>query len=351
MEDLTVALLTGIVPQVHDRALTAALLGLLTVEARHAAWARHIVGTVPAPAAFDTPKTLHQVRGVLARTRFIAAAAEDDREAQAEVHGLMPRRRRRDDGKPWRSRCSARWRRSGLPRGRAVAGTPAAPAGAGALPLPVAPAFTPGRPRPLGSTRHLSHWATVKRPAIARVAPAAGAAVVAAVPTRAPEGTPSAVAVIAQRQDGGGRVWVHVRLPVLPNGTTGWVRRRALGGYETVDTRLDVDLARLRATLYRDGRPVLRAPVGVGSRGWPTPRGEFYVRNKLTRYRSPAYGPVAFGTSARSPAATGWPAGGFVGIHGTDRPDLCPAASRTGASACATPTSARSRGGCRSAHP
>jgi Ferritin-like domain len=72
MEDLTVALLTGIVPQVHDRALTAALLGLLTVEARHAAWARHIVGTVPAPAAFDEPKTLHQVRGVLARTRFIA---------------------------------------------------------------------------------------------------------------------------------------------------------------------------------------------------------------------------------------------------------------------------------------
>lgn len=71
MEDLTVALLTGIVPQVHDRRLTAALLGLLTVEARHAAWARHIVGTAPAPAAFDEPKTLHQVRGVLARTRFI----------------------------------------------------------------------------------------------------------------------------------------------------------------------------------------------------------------------------------------------------------------------------------------
>ena len=201
---------------------------------------------------------------------------------------------------------------------------PAAPAGAGALPLPVAPAFTPGRPRPLGSTRHLSHWATVKRPAIARVAPTSGAAAVAAVPTRAPEGTPSAVAVIAQRQDDGGRVWVHVRLPVLPNGTTGWVRRRALGGYETVDTRLDVDLTRLRATLYRDGRTVLRAPVGVGSPGWPTPRGEFYVRNKLTRYRSPAYGPIAFGTSARSPAATGWPAGGFVGIHGTDRPDLVP---------------------------
>ena len=71
MEDLTVALLTGIVPEVHDRGLTAALLGLLTVEARHAAWARHIVRAAPAPAAFDEPKTLRQVRGVLARTRFI----------------------------------------------------------------------------------------------------------------------------------------------------------------------------------------------------------------------------------------------------------------------------------------
>jgi lipoprotein-anchoring transpeptidase ErfK/SrfK len=58
--------------------------------------------------------------------------------------------------------------------------------------------------------------------------------------------------------------------------------------------------------------------------GWPTPRGRFYVRDRLTRYRSPAYGPVAFGTSARSPAATGWPAGGYVGIHGTDRADLVP---------------------------
>ena len=69
---------------------------------------------------------------------------------------------------------------------------------------------------------------------------------------------------------------------------------------------------------------LLRAPVGVGTPDAPTPPGEFYVRNKLTRYRSPAYGPVAFGTSAQSPTLTDWPAGGFVGIHGTDRPDLLP---------------------------
>jgi hypothetical protein len=74
MEDLTVALLAGVTPQVRDKGLVAALLGLLTVEARHAAWARHIVGSTPAPDAFDQAKTLHQVHGAIARTRFVAKA-------------------------------------------------------------------------------------------------------------------------------------------------------------------------------------------------------------------------------------------------------------------------------------
>ena len=74
MEDLTVALLTGVTPHLHDRRLTAALFGLLTVEARHAAWARHIVGATPAPAAFDQPRTLDSVQGVVARTHFIEQA-------------------------------------------------------------------------------------------------------------------------------------------------------------------------------------------------------------------------------------------------------------------------------------
>ena len=72
MEDLTVALLAGIVPRVENRNLTAALFGLLTTEARHAAWARHIVGTTPAADAFDEPRSLSDVRGVVARTHFIA---------------------------------------------------------------------------------------------------------------------------------------------------------------------------------------------------------------------------------------------------------------------------------------
>jgi Ferritin-like domain len=73
MEDLTVALLAGVTPQVHDRKLTAALFGLLTTEARHAAWARNIVKTTPAARAFDEPRSLDDVRAAVARTRFVVA--------------------------------------------------------------------------------------------------------------------------------------------------------------------------------------------------------------------------------------------------------------------------------------
>ena len=212
----------------------------------------------------------------------------------------------------------------------AGAATSGGPAGrdradpARALPAPVRPAFTPGEPVALPAERHVSRWAVVRRPAAARAAPDPSAAVVTRLDLRTPEGTANPVAVLARRTGADGRPWVRVGLAILPNGSTGWVPRTALGGYNAVRTRLDVDLRRLEATLTRRGRRVLRVPIGVGAPGWETPTGRFYVRNRLSRYRSAAYGPVAFGTSARSPAATGWPAGGFVGIHGTDRPDLVP---------------------------
>ena len=74
MEDLTVALLGGVTPRIQNRGLTAALFGLLTVEARHAAWARHIVRTTPVPQAFDEPRSDASVSRAIAKTRFIVAA-------------------------------------------------------------------------------------------------------------------------------------------------------------------------------------------------------------------------------------------------------------------------------------
>jgi lipoprotein-anchoring transpeptidase ErfK/SrfK len=191
------------------------------------------------------------------------------------------------------------------------------------LPLPVRPAFSPGKPIAL-SSRAVAHWTPVVSTVSVRSEPDATAGAVATLDTRTPEGTSNLVLALERATDAGGNVWVRVRLPILPNNTTGWVPRSALGGYVPVRTHLVVDLDEFRATLYRDGRAIFSADVGVGEAAWPTPKGRFYIRNKLTRYASPEYGPLAFGTSARSSELTDWPAGGFVGIHGTNQPELLP---------------------------
>jgi Ferritin-like domain len=72
MEDLTTALLTGQTPRVRTPALVAAFFSLLTVEARHAAWARRIAGFRPVGPPLDDPKTLGEVDRVIRSTRFIS---------------------------------------------------------------------------------------------------------------------------------------------------------------------------------------------------------------------------------------------------------------------------------------
>jgi lipoprotein-anchoring transpeptidase ErfK/SrfK len=196
-------------------------------------------------------------------------------------------------------------------------------AGPEALPDPVQPAFAIPRPTPIASPDHASRWANVLRPVAARSAPDPEARIVGRLSRRTPEGTSNLVLVVGNAA-GAGLLWAKVRLPVLPANTTGWIPRQALGGYRVVQTRLVVDRAALTATLFRNGKRVFRARVGVGQPRWPTPSGEFYIRNRLHDYESSFYGPLAFGTSARSTVLTDWPAGGFVGIHGTDRPELLP---------------------------
>jgi L,D-transpeptidase catalytic domain len=183
------------------------------------------------------------------------------------------------------------------------------------------PAFAVGGPQLLKRATTAARWTTVGRPVTALSSP--GGAPVARLGTSTPEGTTNLVLVLGSVWRRGAE-WVHVRLPVLPNNTTGWLPRSALGGYHFVSTHLVVDLQRLRVTLWRNGQVVFRAPAGVGQSQYPTPRGEFYVRDELTGYASAFYGPVAFGTSARSSVLTEWPDGGFVGIHGTNEPGLIP---------------------------
>jgi lipoprotein-anchoring transpeptidase ErfK/SrfK len=197
----------------------------------------------------------------------------------------------------------------------AVPELPTASSSALAVPSPAA------MPTPAA---HAAAWVPVRRRTVARSAP--GGKAIASVARRTPEGTTNLLELVGRKRDARGRLWAKVRLAVLPNGTTGWVPRSAVGGITTVRTHLYVDLSERTATLMRGDALLLRAPVGIGREGSATPTGRFYIRNRLTTYRSPAYGPVAFGTSARSADLTDWPAGGYIGIHGTDRPDLLPGA-------------------------
>lgn len=191
------------------------------------------------------------------------------------------------------------------------------------LPTPEKPAFTVGRPRLLNPHETRARYAPVLREVTARAAPAGIARPVASLALQTPEGTSNIVLVDGERAQPDG-LWVRVLLAALPNGLTGWVPRSALGGYRFVHTHLFVDRERLTASLYQDGRRVFVAPVGVGRPEWPTPKGQFYVRDRLSGFGDPFYGPVAFGTSARSAVLTDWPEGGFVGIHGTNEPGLIP---------------------------
>jgi hypothetical protein len=138
------------------------------------------------------------------------------------------------------------------------------------------------------------------------------------------DGFPEVYPVLRSWRDSMWHTWLEVRIPMRPNGRMGWVRRSALGPRYRVRTLLVVSHQKLRATLYKRGRRIWEAPIGVGTPSTPTPAGRFWIREK---FRTPGpgglYGPVAFGTSDYS-VLSDWPGGGIVGIHGTSEPFLIP---------------------------
>ncbi|HEY6963148.1 MAG TPA: L,D-transpeptidase [Gaiellaceae bacterium] len=114
--------------------------------------------------------------------------------------------------------------------------------------------------------------------------------------------------------------WYRVQLPVRPNGSVGFVRAKDLE-LQTVDVRIEVDVSQRRLTLFRSGRPLIRATVAVGSPSTPTPVGRFYVNQRLVPSDTNGpFGPGAVGISAFSNVLTGWTQGGPVAIHGTNEP-------------------------------
>jgi hypothetical protein len=74
-EDLTAALLKTQALQLDSRRVLAAIVSLHSVEARHAAWIRHIAGIVPSRDAFDEPTSKANVVDLVDSTHFVTSVA------------------------------------------------------------------------------------------------------------------------------------------------------------------------------------------------------------------------------------------------------------------------------------
>src|SRR5919204_110843 len=71
-----------------------------------------------------------------------------------------------------------------------------------------------------------------------------------------------------------------VYLPTRPNGSSGWILRSQVRVYRDA-YRVKIDLHAHRLAVWRDGSVVLRAPVGVGRAGPPTPAGTYYIVSRV----------------------------------------------------------------------
>jgi hypothetical protein len=177
----------------------------------------------------------------------------------------------------------------------------------------------------ISNERTLTRWTHPAARGFIRRAPDVGAKAVARIKLDTELGLPNVYLVLRRWTDEAtGKEWLLVRIPQRPNGKIGWLQSDRVGPLHRTSDRLVVNKRTLRATLYRDGRRIFRAPVGIGEPGTPTPRGRYWIRERLRLSgRGGLYGPLAFGTAAYS-TLSDWPKGGVVGIHGTNQPGLIP---------------------------
>jgi Ferritin-like domain len=72
-EDLTAAILKWQALRLDSPQILAAAATLHTVETRHAAWIRHIIGVPPVASAFDEPADQQRMVRLISSTRFITS--------------------------------------------------------------------------------------------------------------------------------------------------------------------------------------------------------------------------------------------------------------------------------------
>jgi lipoprotein-anchoring transpeptidase ErfK/SrfK len=186
------------------------------------------------------------------------------------------------------------------------------------------PPVTPRDAIRVSDEKQVTRWGYVAHVQSVRARPSNRAHRVAKLHIYTEDDFPEIYVVLQRWTATDGTRWLHIRVPMRPNGRTGWVHESALTDLVTVRTALRIDRRHQRLTLFKNGRAIFRTRVGVGKPSTPTPHGHFYIREKFRVVGAPLYGPFAMGTSAYAPHLTDWPGGGVVGLHGTDQPSLIP---------------------------
>ena len=179
-----------------------------------------------------------------------------------------------------------------------------------------------GATRRLGSARVAYAGLVVKNRTLVHSLPHSGTPVVATLSRYNVNGFRQVLGVVGVHTGSGCRAdWYRVQLPVVPNGSFGWIRAWAVSTYR-VRSRIVVDLSQRELRVYRFGKLRLRTPVAVGTTATPTPRGRFFVDERYTLPDgSGPFGPNALGISAHSDALQHvWVEDGPIGIHGTNEP-------------------------------
>lgn len=150
----------------------------------------------------------------------------------------------------------------------------------------------------------------------ARAEPAADSPAVVTLDHPKPNGAPLVFQVVDTRPG-----WLQVRLPVRPNGSTGWLAADEVE-LSRNPYRLEIDVSAHQLLLWDGGDLVLDTVVAIGTGATPTPIGDFYL-TELLQPPDPSgpYGTYAFGLSGFSETLRSFNGGeGVVGLHGTNDP-------------------------------
>lgn len=193
---------------------------------------------------------------------------------------------------------------------------------------PMAVLEQPGEALKLSDETKVTRWAHASETYPIRASASTSARTITRLRFLTEDKLPEVYLVLEGKLDADAEPWLRIRIPMRPNGRTGWVPAEMLSNLYVVRTQLVINRSTKRATLYKSGRRIWQAPVGIGKSSSPTPRGSYWIRERL-KGDGGVYGPWAFGTAAYSNLSD-WPNGGVVGIHGTNQPGLIPGAPSHG---------------------